>query len=121
MTFSRSCNACLLGAMSLPRSLPSLLRDTFAVRYLQAGGDPCTLQELLGLQDPVSVKRYQHSDGGFGTHEAGVRLYYQFGLRELITYLTPTLTVAPILSFRPRLAMIESTVVTVRKHSIVPS
>jgi len=38
---------------------PSMLRDTFAVRHLQAGGDRGVLQELLGLEDPVSVKRYQ--------------------------------------------------------------
>ncbi len=39
---------------------PSMLRDTFAVCYLQAGGDLGTLQEWLGLEDPVSVNRYQH-------------------------------------------------------------
>jgi site-specific recombinase XerD len=38
---------------------PSMLRDTFAVRFLQAGVDPGVLQKLLGLEDPVSVKRYQ--------------------------------------------------------------
>lgn len=38
---------------------PSMLRDTFAVRYLQAGGNLRALQEHLGLEDAVSVKRYQ--------------------------------------------------------------
>jgi hypothetical protein len=38
---------------------PSLLRDTFAVRYLLAGGDLGALQEVLDRDDPVSAKRYQ--------------------------------------------------------------
>src|SRR5258707_1300672 len=38
----------------------SMLRDTYAVRYLQAGGDSRALQDLLGLEDVASVKRYQH-------------------------------------------------------------
>jgi site-specific recombinase XerD len=38
---------------------PSLLRDTCAVRFLQAGGGLRALQEVLGLDTPVSVKRYQ--------------------------------------------------------------
>jgi site-specific recombinase XerD len=37
---------------------PSLLRDSFAVRYVQAGGDLCTLRELLGQQESTTVKRY---------------------------------------------------------------
>jgi site-specific recombinase XerD len=37
---------------------PSLLRDTFAVRYLQAGGDLCTLLELLGQEESAVVKCY---------------------------------------------------------------
>ena len=37
---------------------PSLLRDTFAVRFLQAGGDQEALQEQPGFDDPISVKRY---------------------------------------------------------------
>ncbi|GHO84087.1 hypothetical protein [Dictyobacter formicarum] len=35
------------------------MRDTFAVRYLQAGGEPETLRKLLGLKDMVAVKHYQ--------------------------------------------------------------
>jgi site-specific recombinase XerD len=38
---------------------PSMLRETFAVRFLQAGGSMRALQEQLGLEDAVSVKRYQ--------------------------------------------------------------
>jgi site-specific recombinase XerD len=39
---------------------PSMLHDTFAVQYLQAGGNLRALQEHLGLEDAVSVKRYEH-------------------------------------------------------------
>jgi integrase/recombinase XerD len=35
---------------------PSLLRESFAVRYLQAGGDRCMLQELLGQHERATVK-----------------------------------------------------------------
>ncbi|GER86514.1 hypothetical protein KDW_06760 [Dictyobacter vulcani] len=43
---------------------PVLLRDTFAVRYLQAGGDLFTLREQLGQEESVVVKRYlSMSDG----------------------------------------------------------
>ncbi len=38
---------------------PSMLRDTYAIRFLQAGGELTALQEQLGLADLVSVKRYQ--------------------------------------------------------------
>jgi site-specific recombinase XerD len=38
---------------------PSMLRDTYAVRFLQAGGDLSDLQEQLGLADPASVRRYR--------------------------------------------------------------
>ena len=38
---------------------PSMLRETFAVRYLQAGGNPLTLQTLLGRVDLATIKRYQ--------------------------------------------------------------
>ncbi len=36
---------------------PALLRDSFAVRYLQAGGDLFTLRELLGQEVSARVKR----------------------------------------------------------------
>lgn len=38
---------------------PSMLRDTYAIRFLQAGGELPVLQEQLGLADPASVRRYQ--------------------------------------------------------------
>jgi site-specific recombinase XerD len=38
---------------------PSLLRDTYAVRYLQAGGDRKELGDRLGLRDLAALKRYE--------------------------------------------------------------
>jgi site-specific recombinase XerD len=38
---------------------PSVLRDTFAVRYLQAGGRLEDLCEVLGLTDVEALKRYE--------------------------------------------------------------
>jgi site-specific recombinase XerD len=42
---------------------PSMLRETFAMRYLQAGGRVNELQALLGLHDWHSVKCYQQAAG----------------------------------------------------------
>ena len=39
---------------------PSMLRDTYAIRFLQAGGELAALQKQLGVADLVSMKRYQH-------------------------------------------------------------
>ena len=39
---------------------PSMLRDTYAIRFLQAGGELAALQEQLGVASLASVKRYQH-------------------------------------------------------------
>jgi integrase/recombinase XerC len=39
----------------------SRLRDPFAVRYLQQGGHPHTLQKLLGLSSRAALKRYQEA------------------------------------------------------------
>jgi site-specific recombinase XerD len=36
------------------------LRDTYAMRFLQTGGELAALQEQLGVADLASVKRYQH-------------------------------------------------------------
>jgi site-specific recombinase XerD len=38
----------------------SMLRDTYAIRFVQAGGGPAALQEQLGVAALASVKRYQH-------------------------------------------------------------
>jgi integrase len=40
---------------------PSMLRDTYAIRFLQAGGELSALQQQLGVSDYASVKRYQLS------------------------------------------------------------
>jgi site-specific recombinase XerD len=38
---------------------PSMLRDTYAIRFLQAGGGLVALREQLGVAGLASVKRYQ--------------------------------------------------------------
>jgi site-specific recombinase XerD len=37
-----------------------MLRDTYAICFLQAGGTLVALQKQLGIADLISVKRYQH-------------------------------------------------------------
>jgi len=37
-----------------------MLRDTYAIRFLQAGGGLTALREQLGVACLSSVKRYQH-------------------------------------------------------------
>jgi site-specific recombinase XerD len=39
---------------------PSMLRDTYAIRYLRSGGELADLREQLGVACLSSVKRYQH-------------------------------------------------------------
>lgn len=50
---------------------PSVLRDTFAVRFLQAGGNRDSLRERLGLDDLASVKRYQRFHEQLIEHKTG--------------------------------------------------
>ena len=38
----------------------SLLRESFALRYLQAGGTLSVLQEILGVKEKAAMTRYQH-------------------------------------------------------------
>jgi site-specific recombinase XerD len=38
---------------------PTMLRDTFAVRYLQAGGSPSQLRKALGLDARTPITHYQ--------------------------------------------------------------
>jgi site-specific recombinase XerD len=42
------------------RISPHIFRHTFALRYLEEGGDPFSLQELLGHEDIATVKMYMH-------------------------------------------------------------
>jgi site-specific recombinase XerD len=37
-----------------------MLRDTYAIRFVQAGGGLAALREQLGVAELASVKRYQH-------------------------------------------------------------
>jgi site-specific recombinase XerD len=39
---------------------PQILRHSFALRYLQAGGDPRVLQELLGYAGMAQIRQYLH-------------------------------------------------------------
>ncbi|MHB1390990.1 MAG: site-specific tyrosine recombinase/integron integrase [Thermoleophilia bacterium] len=45
------------------RVSPHTLRHTFATRYISNGGDPYSLQELLGHSDPKTTMVYVHMTG----------------------------------------------------------
>jgi site-specific recombinase XerD len=46
---------------------PSILRETYAIRFLLAGGRLAVLQEQLGVRDSASVKRYERFSPERGT------------------------------------------------------
>jgi site-specific recombinase XerD len=62
---------------------PSLLRETFTVRSLQAGGEPEALRAILGLTGMESVKRYeQNSIGSRSTKKQAASEEALFGGNE---------------------------------------
>lgn len=54
---------------------PSMLRDTYAIRFLQAGGELAILQKQLGVVDRTSVRRYQCFCDGQRRAEAGAQKF----------------------------------------------
>lgn len=52
---------------------PSMLRDTYAIRFLQAGGELAILQKQLGVVNRMSVRRYQCFCDRQRRAEAGVQ------------------------------------------------
>jgi site-specific recombinase XerD len=48
---------------------PSLLREGFALRFLQTGGDPLMLQELLGYSEQATIRRYLRLSTQAHTHQ----------------------------------------------------
>src|SRR5262249_4205452 len=47
-------------ALTAKRISAHIFRHTFAVRYLLLGGDPFTLQQLLGHEDMETIRNYMH-------------------------------------------------------------
>jgi hypothetical protein len=62
---------------------PSVLRDTFAVRYLQAGGEPEALRDLLGLRDLAALKRYERLNAQKSENEQQQELAEEHSSRSL--------------------------------------
>ncbi len=52
---------------------PSMLRDTSAIRFLQAGGELAALQKQLGMAGVGSVRRYQRFCDEQRRMEAGIQ------------------------------------------------
>jgi integrase/recombinase XerD len=54
---------CMRASLENGRLTPTMLRETFAIRFLQTGGPPKALQRLLGLAEGTPIKRYLDAAG----------------------------------------------------------
>jgi integrase/recombinase XerD len=54
---------CIRAGFEDRRLTPTMLRDMFAMRFLQTGGPPKALRRLLGLADCSPIKRYLDAAG----------------------------------------------------------
>jgi site-specific recombinase XerD len=54
---------CARAGLEERRLTPTMLRDMFAIRFLQTGGPPKALQRLLGLAESTPIKRYLDAAG----------------------------------------------------------
>jgi integrase/recombinase XerD len=54
---------CARASLEDRRLTPTMLRDMFAIRFLQTGGPPKALQRLLGLAESTSIKQYLDAAG----------------------------------------------------------
>lgn len=54
---------CARAGLGDSRLTPTMVRDTFAIRFLQTGGPPKALHRLLGLAEGTPITRYLGSAG----------------------------------------------------------
>lgn len=54
---------CVRAGLEDRRLTPTMLREMFAIRFLQTGGPPQALQRLLGLAESTPIKRYLDAIG----------------------------------------------------------
>jgi integrase/recombinase XerD len=54
---------CTRAGLEKRRLAPTMLREMFAIRFLQTGGPPKALRRLLGLAESTPIKRYQDAAG----------------------------------------------------------
>lgn len=55
---------CTRAGLENHRLMPTMLREMFAIRFLQTGGPPKALRRLLGLAECTPIKRYLDAAGG---------------------------------------------------------
>jgi site-specific recombinase XerD len=54
---------CMRAGLENHRLMPTMLREMFAIRFLQTGGPPKALRRLLGLAECTPIKRYLDAAG----------------------------------------------------------